>query len=575
MGGVESKLEDQLIRRFVRHYRSAALVVLLASVLLNLLVFTGTFYMLMVYDSVLPSGSLPTLFALFGLLIIVYLFQTLFETVRSETLLDLARRLHRDLAGRVHYAAVTRPLRKGTGPSDGLQIVRDLDQLYSFLSSNGPVAMIDLPWVVVFLVVLSLLHWWLGLAALSGVVVLAVIAWASSQRTHAQSQDLVRVTGLRQARIQAELQLAETAQAMGMRERLLHRTAELDEDYLDQQGALSRIVARFGGAGRTFRMFVQSLILTVGAVLVIDGQASGGIILASSVLSGRVLAPVDQAIANWRGLVAAGSGWGRIVAATGEFAPPHARTVSLPPPSGPLRLQDIWVAPPGATDAVVKGISLDLEPGQALAVIGPSAAGKTTLIKAILGIWETARGEVRLDGATHDQWQPDVLGAAIGYVPQTVELVAGTIGENIARFDPAATSEAVMQAAREAGMHEAILRFPNGYDTQLSHGGVELSAGQRQRIGLARALFGRPHLLVLDEPNSNLDQQGDEALAAAILDVRARQGIVIMVTHRPATLGPVSHLAVIDAGRLIDFGPRDEIIAKLQHRAAVPEGEAA
>lgn len=395
-------MEQQHFRRYLRHYRASVTVVVVASVLLNLLVFAGTLYMLMVYDSVLPSGSMPTLFALFGLLILVYLFQALFEAIRAETMLDLADRFHRDLYARVHHAAVTSPPGRGAGNGDGLQLTRDLDQLHAYLGSTGPVALIDLPWVLFFLLVLALLHWWLGLAALAGVLVLGAIALISSRKTRQQSQDLARVTGQRLARLQAELQMAEPALALGMRERLLARTAQLDSEYLEQQGVLSRIVSRFGGAGRGFRMFVQSLVLTVGAVLVVAGEASGGIILAASVLAGRALAPVDQAIANWRGLIAARNGWARIVTALAQYPLPAPRSITLPPPAGAIAVQDLWVTPPGASEPVVKSVSFALAPGAALAVIGPSAAGKTTLIKAMLGIWPPVRGEVRLDGATHD-----------------------------------------------------------------------------------------------------------------------------------------------------------------------------
>lgn len=555
-------MEQALFRRFLRHYRNPALVVVAASVLLNMLVFAGSLYMLLVYDLILPSGSVPTLAGLFGILIVVYVFQAIFEAVRGDALLTAARGMHRDLSRRVHHAMVARPQKIGKVTGDGLQPIRDLDQVYSYLSSNGPVALIDLPWVIVFLLVLTLLHWWLGLAALVGVIAMAAIALVSNSRTQEQSRDLAEVTGTRQAVLQSELRFSETAKALGMRERLMQRAAQADELYLDTQGGLSRIVARFGGAGRVFRMFVQSLILTAGALLVIDGKASGGIILAASVLAGRALAPVDQAIATWRGLVAAKAGWKRIVLTLAELPPPQARDVILPPPSSGIALRDVWVAPPGSQQPVVSAANFALEPGQALAIIGPSAAGKTSLAKALLGIWPPVRGDIRLDGATHDQWEPETLGASFGFVPQLVELVRGTIGENIARFDPAATSQGVIAAAQAAGMHEAILAFPDGYDTQVSEGGMELSAGQRQRIALARALYGDPFLLVLDEANSNLDKDGDAALEKAILGVRERGGIVVMITHRPATLGPVTHVAVMNGGRVVDFGPRDEVLKR-------------
>lgn len=535
---------------------------MITSIVLNLLVFAGSLYMILVYDSVLPSGSLPTLGGLFLMVSLIYLFQGGFEIVRGEALLGIANGVYRDLFDPVHYAASSRSLKTGSS-SESLQLTRDLDQVHSFLAGNGPVAVIDLPWVILFLIVLSVLHWSLGLTALFGTLVLAAIAWRTSQRTAIGTQEVVKVTGRRLAATQAELRNAESAVAMGMQQRLLSRSAGCDTDYIEAQSFLSRTVSRLGGAGRVFRIFLQSLILTVGALLVLDGQASGGIILGSSILAGRAFAPVDQAIANWRGLAAAKEGWKRIVPAIAAYRRPPPRQVELAAPRHEVVLNNVYVAPPGVRKFILTGVSLSLKPSQAMAVIGPSAAGKTTLAKAILGIWPTAQGEIRIDGATHDQWDSDKLGQSMGYVPQTVELIEGTLGENIARFDPAATSEAVIAAARAAGMHEMILSFPEGYDTRVSAGGPELSAGQRQRIGLARALYGDPFLVVLDEPNSNLDAAGDEALTQAIIGVRKRGGIVVMVTHRPATLGPISHVALLRDGRLAEFGERDAILQKM------------
>lgn len=561
-------VDRQFMRLFVGRYRSGLILVAIASIMLNVLVFAGSGYMLLVYDSVLPSRSVPTLIGLFGMLLLIYAFQTVFENIRSEALLGIANGVHDDLFEAVHYATVTRPLRAGADKGDGLQFTRDLDAVHTFLASQGPIALIDLPWVITFLIVLFALHWWLGLTALAGVFVMAGLAIWSNKRTTDGSRELANITGRRSAAALSEIRFAESALAMGMRERLVARTAGWEGNFIEAQSFLSRTVARLGGASRTFRMLLQSLILTVGALLVIDGQASGGVIIASSVLSGRALAPVDQAIANWKGLVAARAGWGRISQAVAMFRKPPTRDVTLDRPTQELALRDIWVAPPGTQRFTLSGVSLTLTPGQVLGVIGPSAAGKTTLVRAILGIWTANRGEVRLDGATLDQWDPETLGSYFGYVAQTVDLVDGTIGQNIARFDPEATSEAVIAAARAAGMHEVILALPDGYETPVSAGAVELSAGQRQRVGLARALYGDPFLLVLDEANSNLDAAGDAALAAAIAGVKARGGIVVMITHRPATLGPATHLAVINAGRLADFGPRDEVLQRMQAQNA-------
>lgn len=565
---LEATLDRQLLSVFMQRCKGNLIVVGIASALLNILVISGSAYMMLVYDSVLPSRSIPTLLGLFSILVVVYIFQTMFEIIRSEALLKVANTVHDDLFESVHYATVSRPLRMGAEKGDGLQFTRDLDSIHTFLASSGPIALIDLPWVMVFMLVLFGLHWWLGLTALLGAVVMAIIAIISNRRTQIGSRELGNITGRRSAAALSEIRFAESALAMGMQERLVARTAKWEDSFISAHSYLSRTVARLGGASKTFRMLLQSIILTVGALLVIDNRASGGVIIASSVLSGRALAPVDLAIANWKGLVSARSGWSRVVQAIATFRKPLKRAVTLARPTGELSLRDVWVAPPGTQQFTLSGITLSVEPGQVLAVIGPSAAGKTTLVRTILGIWKPARGEIRLGGATLDQWDQETIGSYFGYVPQTVDLMDGTIGENIARFDPGASSEAIIEAARSAGMHEAILALPNGYDTPVSAGAMELSAGQRQRVGLARALFGNPLLLVLDEANSNLDVAGDTALNNAILGVKNNGGIVIMITHRPATLGPATHLAIINGGRLTDFGLRDEVMKRVQAEPA-------
>ena len=553
--------EQQMLARFLRRYRGNVIVILAASTIVNLLVFAGSLYMMLVYDSVLPSRSIPTLAGLFVMLAVIYLIQAGLEAVRSDALLGLADGVHADLFDAVHRSATSRTLQTQR-ESDGMQLTRDLDQVHGFLAGAGPLAIIDLPWVIVFLIVLTALHWALGLTALLGTCVMAALAWWTNRRSQDVTREVMELSGRRISASQAELRFAEASLAMGMQERLLARSRRLDEHSRSLQGSLSRTVARFGGAGRLFRLFLQSTMLTVGALLVVGGSASGGIILAASILSGRALAPVDQAIATSRSLASARAGWQRIVEAIRRYPRGLGKSVALQPPSHQVAVRDLWVVPPGAQTPALAGVSFTLEPGQALAIIGPSAAGKSTLARALLGIWPPARGEIRLDGATHDQWDRQELGADLGYLPQAIELLEGTIGENIARFDPRASSEAILTAAAAAGMHEAILALPHGYDTMVNPGGGELSAGQRQRIALARALYGDPFLVVLDEPNSNLDAAGDAALGEAILKLRRRGGIVVMVTHRPATLGPVSHVAVLSAGRLVDFGERDEVLKR-------------
>ena len=550
-----------MFARFLRRYRGNLAVILTASSIVNLLVFAGSLYMMLVYDSVLPSRSVPTLWGLFAMLVLIYGIQAGLEVVRSDALQVIADGVHADLFDAVHRSATARTL-LSQREAEGLQLNRDLDQVHAFLGGSGPLAIIDLPWVIVFLIVLAALHWALGLTALLGTFVMGGLAWWTNRRSQNLNRELVEQNSRRISASETELRFAEASLAMGMQERLLARSRRWDESTRHLQGSLNLTIARLGGTARLFRLFLQSGMLTVGALLVVNGRASGGIILAASILSGRALSPVDQAIANARNLAAARAGWHRIVQAIRAHPRPAGKSVALLPRRSSVTVKDLWVVPPGSQTAALVGIGFSLEPGQALAIIGPSAAGKSTLARALLGIWPPARGEIRLDGATHTQWERQQLGASLGYLPQSIELLEGTVGENIARFDPNASSNAVLAAAAAAGLHEMILGLPEGYETAINPGGGELSAGQRQRIALARALYGDPFLVVLDEPNSNLDAAGDAALSEAILRVRRRGGIVVMVTHRPATLGPVSHIAVLSAGRLIDYGERDEVLKR-------------
>jgi ATP-binding cassette subfamily C protein len=504
---------------------------------------------------------------------VIYLFQASFEVIRGEAMLGLANGVRNDLGHAVHHATVSRALGSAGAEGDGMQPLRDLDHIHGFLAGPGPLALIDLPWVLLFLLVLAALHWALGLAALAGALILGAVALASTRACRVGTAELGAVTGHRSAAVIAQIRAAEPAQAMAMRDRLIARSLSWDAEFTRAQSMLSRTASRFGGASRTFRIFLQSIILTVGAVLVIEGKASGGVILAASVLSGRALAPVDQAIANWRGLAAARAGWARLVDVMACHHAPVPRNVALAPPRGDIQVRNLWVNAPGSAQPILGGITFSLSPGDAVAIIGPSASGKTTLAKALVGIWPCTGGEIRLDGATHDQWDSATLGASFGYVPQRVELLDGTIAQNIARFDPAASSEAIIAAATAAGLHPLILAMPDGYDSRVSSGGVELSAGQRQRLGLATALYGDPHLVVLDEANSNLDAAGDAALLSAIEGIKARKGIVVMITHRPAALAPMTHVAVLHGGKLAEFGERDAVFARLRHNEPGPSPE--
>jgi len=548
----------------IRPFRSVFVTVVLLSAVLNVLLLAGSFYMMLVYDSVLPSRSIPTLVGLLGMVTMAYLFQAWFDNMRASLLAHVANGLDQALSRRVQTAMSQVALSSRQQLGDGLSPMRDLDQIRSFVGGTGVATLIDLPWIVFFLAVLFALHAWLGITTLIGALILLGLTFVTNRVTKGPSATLHQMAAVRNAVAEGNLRHAELFTALGMRERMQDRWERINQDYVALSNRATRQAAKLGGLSKVFRLLLQSVILTVGALLVIDGKASGGVIFASSILSGRALAPVDQAIANWRGFVGARQGWARLSNLFGHV--PERRDVAtrLPAPVGVLDVEGLFVGPPGAARPTLLGAQFRLHAGDALGLIGPSGAGKTTLGRAVIGVWQPQAGTVRLDGAALDQWAPADLGRAIGYLPQTVELIAGTVAQNIARFDPAPMSEAVIAAAQAAGVHTLITGLPEGYDTLLSDEGRELSAGQRQRIGLARALYGDPFLVVLDEPNSNLDAEGEAALAQAIAGVRARGGVLIVIAHRSSVLGQVNKLMYLSDGRIQLFGPRDQVLERMR-----------
>jgi ATP-binding cassette subfamily C protein len=547
----------------VSRYRTAFITVAILSGVLNVLLLGGSIYMMLVYDSVLPSHSLPTLFGLLAMIVVIYAFQGLFDTMRQRILSDVASGLDRQLSQRVQSAISEASLRGGRMPGDGLTAMRDLDQVRGFLGGPGPSAMIDLPWIVFFLAILFLLHFWLGMTALIGAIVLLVLTVLTDRRTREPMGQVAQIAAMRNGMADNNLRHVEVLTALGMRSRMQERWSEVNNLYLGANDRMSRTIGVLGGTSKIFRLLLQSLILTVGAILVIDGKASGGVIFASSILAGRALAPVDSAIANWRGFAAARIGWRRLSDLLARIPGEQAIMTILPRPKSELAVQGLVVVPPGSQRVTVQNADFKLAAGDALGVVGASAAGKTSLGRALIGVWRPARGAVRLDGATLDQWHPDALGEFIGYLPQTVELLDGTVAENIARFDPEPDSSAVIAAAEVAGVHEMIVQLPQGYDTPVGSDGSQLSAGQRQRIGLARALYKDPFLILLDEPNSNLDAAGEAALERAVRAIRDRGGIAILIAHRPSALAQVNYVCFMRDGRIEAFGPRDEVLEKI------------
>jgi len=541
--------------------RRAFLAVALFSGMSNILMLTGALFMLEVYDRVLPSRSVPTLVALLILAAGLYAAQGLIDAIRGRILLRVGTSLDESLSLRVYDAIVRLPLKIG-GRGEGAQPIRDLDTVRGFLSGAGPSALFDLPWMPIYLAICFLFHPYIGLTALAGAIVLVTLTVVTELRTRGPTRSATQFAMARNALLDSSRRNAEAITAMGMTGRIAQRWNDLNRSYVAESGRAGDVAGGLGAASKILRLLLQSSILAVGAWLVIHQESTPGIIIAGSILGGRALAPVDLAIANWRGFVAARQSWKRLAQLLG-YLPARGEPMPLQPPAKTLVVHNAAVSPPGEHKIVCQDINFSLAGGKALGVIGPTASGKSSLARMLVGVWTPARGSVRLDGATLDQWSPEALGRHIGYLPQDVELSPGTVAQNIARFEHPPQSEAVIAAAQAAGVHELIVNLPDGYETAVGDNGRGLSAGQAQRIALARALYRDPFLVVLDEPNSNLDAEGDEALTRAILGVRARGAIVVVVAHRPSAIAGVDYILVMAKGRQQQFGPKEEILNRV------------
>jgi ATP-binding cassette subfamily C protein len=560
----------------LRRCRTLFLGVGVFSGLINLLALTGSFYMLQVYDRVLPSRSVPTLVGLTLLMAGLYIANGLLDFFRVRVMSRVGVRIDNEVREKVFQALHLLPLRARTG-GDGLQPVRDLDQIRSFFSGLGPTAFFDLPWVPVYLGVVFLLHPLLGFFAFAGALLLICLTFLTERRTTAPMQSASRSASQRLAFGEETRRNAEVIRALGLEKRMQDRWETLNTRHLTDQLGASDAAGGMGTVSKVLRLFLQSGILGLGAYLVIHGEVSAGTIIAASIIMSRALAPIETAITHWRGFVAARQSYRRLIDLFGSLGLKDAGAmVALPRPTSSLAVQGVSVAPPGEPRPVIQGVSFTLAAGDGLGVIGPSGSGKSTLARALVGVWQPMwpqmrmGGSIRLDGATLDQWAPDDLGRHLGYLPQDVSLFAGTIAENIARFDTAATSEAILAAAKAAGVHDMIVQLSEGYQTVVGEGGAGLSAGQRQRIALARALYGNPFLVVLDEPNSNLDAAGEAALTQAIQSIRARGGIAIVIAHRPAALAAVDKVLAMAKGQVQAFGPKSEVLRQVLQAAPAP-----
>ncbi len=527
----------------------------------NILMLTGSFFMLEIYDRVLPSRSVPTLVGLALLAGILFSFQAIIDLIRGRLLIRIGASLDASLSDRVYDAIVRLPLRIGNS-NEGLQPLRDLDNIRSFLSSLGPTALFDLPWMPLYLGICFAFHFWIGITALIGALILVTLTLLTELLTRAPTKAANGFAVSRMGLAETSRRNADVLMAMGMAKRLGVNWSDANRKYMTAQQQISDVGGGFGAMSRGLRLMLQAGVLAVGAYLVIHQEATAGVIIAGSILTARALAPVDLAIVNWKGFISARQSWGRLTKLLG-LLPPLEAPMSLPRPVDRLTVESASVTPPGVQKIVAQDVTFSLKRGSGLGVIGPSASGKSSLARMLVGVWRPVRGKITLDGASLDQWAPDMIGRDIGYLPQNVELIAGTVAQNISRFEVDAGPNGIIAAAQAAGVHEVILKLTAGYDTQVGEQGMALSAGQQQRVALARALYGDPFLVVLDEPNSNLDAEGEAALTQAILGVRARRGIVVVVAHRPSALAGVDFVLVMNQGRQQVVGKKEEVLAKV------------
>jgi ATP-binding cassette subfamily C protein len=551
--------KPDLLSQSFRVTRGGFITAMIFSLFINLLAFVGPLYMLQVYDRVLSSRNLGTLIAITiiaGFLLVVY---AVLEKLRSAILVRLgllfAARARAPLFAAVLRGNIRQP---GAGHT---QALRDLDSIREFLTGAGLISFCDAPWVPIFIAGCFILHLYFGIVATIGAILIFSFAVVNELLTRDSLKRSTQKAIVANAYASSTFRNAEVLHAMGMLKGLRHRWLERQDEGLQLQAVASDRAGFLVAAGKFTRAFLQVAILGVGAYLAINREASPGAMIAASIIMGRALAPVEIAVANWKGFLAARAAYERIQALL-KIAPEEPKMLSLPAPKGAIAAENLIVAPPGARDPVLRGISFALQPGELIGIIGPSAAGKSSLARALVGVWQPAVGSVRMDGADLRHWNPEELGKHIGYLPQDVELFSGSIAENISRFG-FLDDEEIIAAAKLAGVHDMIQNMPGGYNTQIGEGGQVLSGGQRQRIGLARALYRKPTFIVLDEPNASLDADGEAALLSAIQQLKNQQCTLLMITHKTNILATVDKILVLAQGQVQRFGNRDEILSKL------------
>ncbi|MGE8062162.1 type I secretion system permease/ATPase [Pseudomonas sp. NPDC089547] len=561
-----SELADVLFRLRRSFYALAAF-----SGVINVMMLTPAIYMLQVYDRALVSRNVTTLGMLTLLVVGLFLLMSALEMTRTRVLIRVGNCLDMDLNRRIFSAAFERNLsRAGGNPAQALQ---DLAQVRQFLTGNGLFAFFDAPWTPIYLVVCYLIHPWLGLVTMIGSMILVGLAYLTEKATQKPLAEANQASLSSASYANNNLRNAEVIEAMGMLPSIGKRWYQGHLRILQMQTLASDRAALISSTGRFVRITLQSLILGTGALLAIEGKITPGMMIACSILTGRALGPVEQVIASWKQLLGCRLAWGRLNDLLQDY-PQRPPSMSLQRPMGMLAVENVIAGAPGSNTSIVRGVSFSLVPGESLGIIGPSASGKSTLARLLVGVWPAQAGKVRLDGADIFTWNKAELGPWLGYLPQDVELFEGTIAENIARFAEV-DSDAVIRAARSSGVHDMILHFPQGYDTRLAADGTPLSGGQKQRIALARALYGEPNLVVLDEPNANLDDIGEKALVDALAELKARGATVILISHRPNVLCAVDKILMLREGAVHMLGSRDEVFAALRKASVIPAASAA
>jgi ATP-binding cassette subfamily C exporter for protease/lipase len=553
------KIPQNEIVKILAEFKGAFRSVGVFSAFVNLLMLVPSLYMLQVYDRVLASGNKTTLLMLTLMILVAYLCMSALEMVRSFVLVRVGAQLDMKLNRRIYTAAFEQNLKKA-GSNAG-QALHDLTSIRQFLTGNGVFAFFDAPWFPVYLIVIFMFSPTLGVFALCGTAVLIVLAYANeavSKKPLAEANAMAIASSNLATN---NLRNAEVIEAMGMLPNLMARWFKLHSRFLQLQAEASEKAGIVSAITKFTRVSLQSLILGLGALLVLKGELTAGGMIVASILMGRATAPVEQLIAVWKQWSSTRSAYQRLNELLAANAPRQAG-MSLQKPVGQVSVEAVTAAPPGSPVAVLKNLSFAIVPGDVLGIIGPSGSGKSTLARLLVGVWPTAVGKVRLDGADVYHWNKDELGPSIGYLPQDVELFAGSVSDNIARFGEVDPGKVIM-AAKRAGVHEMILHFPQGYDTLLGDGGAGLSGGQKQRLGLARAMYDDPSLIVLDEPNSNLDDAGELALVAALNDLRSRGKTIVLITHRTSALATTNKLLLLRDGVAQLFGPRDQVLAEL------------